>query len=214
METDIRFENGAVIVCVKPAGVLSQDGPGAAMPALLRAHTGGEIYAVHRLDTAAAGLMVFAKTKAAAAALSAQIAAGQFEKEYLCVIRGRPENDAGVYEDLLFRDAAKNKSYVVSRQRRGVKAASLAYTLAETAGETSLVRVRLFTGRTHQIRIQFASRGTPLVGDGKYGARDNAPALALFSCGIGFTDPETGKRMLFSADPPDAPPWNAFGAAK
>ena len=214
MEITVLYENSAVLVCLKPPGVLSQEGPGACMPRLLRERTGGEIYVVHRLDTAAAGLMVFAKTKAAAAALSAGIARGEFTKEYVCLVHGRPAPNEGEYEDLLFRDAKKNKTYVVKRPRAGVKNATLAYALVRSAqtpaGETSLVRVRLFTGRTHQIRVQFASRGMPLAGDGKYGARDNAPALALFSCALGFTDPETGEPVLFSAEPPAAPPWNAL----
>ena len=210
----IIYQTNSFIVCEKPAGVLSQEGPGRTMPALLREALGGEIYTVHRLDTAAAGCMVYARTKAAATALSKQIVDGGFTKEYLAAVHGRPAEDAGEYEDLLFKDGAKNKTYVVNTPRRGVKQAKLAYRVLESAetpcGEGSLVRVKLYTGRTHQIRVQFASRAMPLFGDGKYGAKDNLPRLALFSCRLAFADPDTGEATEFTLPPPEEEPWNWF----
>ena len=211
---NILYQSNSFIVCEKPAGVLSQAGPGPNMPALLAEETGGEIFTVHRLDTAAAGCMVFAKTKAAAAFLSKQIAEGGFTKEYLAAVHGIPAESEGEYEDLLFKDSRKNKTYIADRPRKGVKTAKLAYRVLHTAetprGEGSLVRIRLYTGRTHQIRVQFAGRGTPLFGDGKYGARDNLPALALFSCGIAFTDPDTKEPRAFTLDPTESAPWTWF----
>ena len=212
---EIPYQDGDIIVCVKPAGVSSQEAPGANMPALLRAEAGCEaVFPVHRLDAGAAGLMVFAKTKTAAASLSAQIAGGGLIKEYAAVVHGRPALPEGEYTDLLFRDAKKNKTYTVKRPRRGVREAKLAYTLLASAGtpwgEGSLVRVRLFTGRTHQIRVQFASRGTPLFGDGRYGAGDRFPTLALLSCGLAFSHPATGEAMAFSLPLPDVDPWRLF----
>ncbi len=211
---EIVFEDSAVVVCVKPAGVSGEEADGTGMPALLREAAGcGEIYTVHRLDTAAAGLMVYAKTKQAAAALSREITQGGFTKEYAALIHGRPAQASGEYTDLLFKDAKKNKTYVVDSRRRGVKEARLAYALCSTAGtpwgEGSRVRVRLYTGRTHQIRVQFASRGTPLFGDGKYGAKDHCPFLALFSCGLCFTHPETGAPMAFAKEPAGGM-WDLF----
>ncbi len=211
----ILYNDAALCVCLKPAGVLSQDGGGTNMPALLRQALGiSDIYPVHRLDTAAAGLMVYAKTGAAAAALSRQMAEHTFIKEYFAVLHGVPAQPEGEYTDLLFKDAQKNKTYVVKSARRGVREARLAYRVlsaTETpAGPAALVRVRLFTGRTHQIRVQFAARRTPLFGDGKYGAKDRFPALALFSCRLAFTHPETGAPAEFTLPPPEAEPWSFF----
>jgi len=204
-----------ILVCVKPAGVLSQEGKGANMPQMLKEETGcGEIYPVHRLDTAAAGLMVYAKNKRSAAALSKQIASGEFIKEYVCVVNGVPENSEGELRDLLFKDSSKNKSFIVSSPRRGVKEARLLYHVISSTntpeGRLSLIGVRLITGRTHQIRVQFASRKMPLCGDGKYGARDNFKNLSLYSCRISFISPETGERMEFAGNPPEGEPWSFF----
>jgi len=165
------------------------------------------------LDAAVGGCMVFAKTPAAAAGLSVQIRERTMQKEYLAVIRGKPEENAGRLEDLLFRDAARNKSYVVKRARRGVRAAALSFRLLETAGEGALMRsllqVLLHTGRTHQIRVQFASRGMPLAGDGKYGGgRDGA--MGLWSWRLAFSHPESGTRLELRCLPPASPPWTAF----
>ena len=193
----ILFEDASLVVCVKPAGVLSQEANGKAnMVSLLREATGSEIFPVHRLDREVGGVMVFAKTKAAAASLLAQIAAHTFEKTYLARVHGVPEPPKGEWEDLLFKDSAKNKVFVVKRERKGVKKAKLAYeVLSADENGNALVRVRLFTGRTHQIRVQFASRKHPLLGDGKYGARDGEPRLHLQSAAIAFDHPETGERM-------------------
>lgn len=197
-----------IVVCEKPAGAASQDdGTQTCAPALLRGQCGGEIYPVHRLDTGTAGLMVFARTRQAAAALSGQIADGGFQKEYLCAVHGIPPQPEGEWEDLLFRDSRKNKSYVVKRERKGVRRAKLAYTLVSAAGEgknaVSVLRIRLFTGRTHQIRVQCASRGLPLLGDGKYGAADNRKALALRCCRLRFLHPATGEEKVFSSEEAD-----------
>ncbi len=211
---DVLFQDDAILVCVKPAGVSSEEDGGRGLPALLRAETGCDtVFPVHRLDTAAAGLMVYAKTKAAAAAMSRAGTEGTFHKEYTAAVHGAPAAPAGEYTDLLFRDAKKNKTYVVKTMRKGVREAKLAYTVLGTAGtpwgEGSAVRIRLFTGRTHQIRVQFASRGTPLFGDGKYGARDNCPRLMLFSCALTFPHPATGEKVSFEKGP-EGDTWELF----
>lgn len=203
---EILFEDGQIAVIVKPAGMASQLTPrGNDCVTALRAHTGGEIFAVHRLDTPTTGVMVYAKTKKAAAFLSKEMAEGRFQKEYLALVHGRPEDPSGNMEDWLFKDA-RNKTYVVKRERKGVKKAILSYeTLQTRADETfgllSLVRIRLQTGRTHQIRVQFASRKMPVLGDGKYGAKDNAPFLGLACCRLTFRHPATGEEMTFTHMP-------------
>ena len=169
------------VVCIKPVGVDSEH----EMPALLKQALGGELYTLHRLDKNVGGVMVYARTKQAAAELSGVIARGQMEKEYVALVHGAPPAE-GDWEDLLFKDSRKNKVFVVKRQRTGVKAARLSYRCLR-AGEQSLVRVHLHTGRSHQIRVQFASRGYPLVGDRKYGGRDTATAPVLYSCCVAFS---------------------------
>lgn len=183
-----------LVLCVKPAGVLSQSGkPGEqTMVTLLERQLGGAVYPVHRLDRETAGVMVYARTSHAAGALGKLVQQGALKKEYLAVVRGRPQEEAGVLEDLLFHDQAKNKSYVVKRERKGVKKARLAYrVLAKTEGAT-LVQVRLYTGRTHQIRVQFASRGLPLLGDSRYGGGGGQLALRAVRLRFVWQGRETG----------------------
>ena len=199
---EIVFEDDDIIVIVKPAGMASQTTPeGNDCVTALAARTGGDVFPVHRLDTAARGVMVYAKNKKAAAFLSREIAEGRFRKEYAALVHGRPEPPEGTMEDRLFKDRS-NKTFVVRRERKGVKKAILTYRTESTFdtekyGALSLVSVLLQTGRTHQIRVQFASRRLPLLGDGKYGARDNAPFLALASRKLTFRHPGTGEEMSF-----------------
>ena len=211
MGVRVLWEDEALWAVVKPAGVLSEDGQGANMPALIRRETGASyVGTVHRLDKEAAGVMVYAKTPASAAYLSALVAGRQMEKEYLAVIHGRPDADMGEYRDYLFRDKNRGKSFVVNRPRRGVKEAVLQYKLLASIDGLSLVRVRLETGRTHQIRVQFSSRRMPLYGDRRYGGKE-PDGLALWSCRIAFTDGE-GERRVFSAWP-EGGVWEAFADA-
>lgn len=207
---EILYEDASVLLAVKPVGVLSQgDGPDA-MPALLCRQLGlAAVYPAHRLDQAVGGAMLFAKTPQAAAGLSARTAAGGVQKEYLAVLTGEPEAREGTMEDLLFHDSARNKTYVVRRRRAGVRAASLSYEVLAGADGLWLVRVRLGTGRTHQIRAQFASRGLPLLGDGKYGGRDNRCPPALWSYRI-LVPREKGAPLPVTAPPPAVFPWNLF----
>ena len=206
---EILWEDEEIIVCVKPAGVLSQAGAAGevSMITCLAEHTGGTVYPVHRLDRETGGVMVYAKTQSAAAALSRQIAAREFEKEYLALVHGKAAPE-GEMRDLLFRDRTKNKSYVVTRARNGVREARLTYRLLREipGGETplSLVAVTLYTGRTHQIRVQFAHRQMPLLGDKKYGARDRETGLCLWSYRLCFFHPKTGERLSFCAAPQNA----------
>lgn len=190
---EILFSDRDIVLCVKPVGLDSE----IQVPAALQEALGGEIYPVHRLDKNVGGLMVFARTKAAAAGLSKAIQEGSLIKEYVALVHDTPP-ESGDWEDLLWKDSRKNKVFVVNRMRGGVKKARLEFTRL-TAGEESLVRVRLHTGRSHQIRVQFANRGFPLVGDHKYGARDNAPAPMLFSCKLTF--PHKGKMLEFERLP-------------
>lgn len=204
---EILFEDEGLIVCVKPPGMISQrdSGGGESMADSLAAYTGGLIFPVHRLDRETGGIMVFAKTPRSAAALSRQISERSFEKEYLAMLHGVPEEEEGILRDLLFKDSAKNKSYVVLRERKGVRKAELCYRLLETAviegAEYSLISVRLHTGRTHQIRVQFAHRKMPLAGDIRYGARDRFGSLGLWSYKIAFLNPITGERGEYVSKP-------------
>ena len=180
---EILYQDNRILVCIKPSGVVSTDEPGG-MPQRIRDYLGDAhacVRTVHRLDAAVAGVMVLARSRMAAELLSEQVRARTFEKEYLAVLTKRPEEDAAELHDLLFHDRFKNKTFVVSKARKGVKKASLSYRVLEESNGRCLVHVRLYTGRTHQIRVQCASRGCPLVGDGKYGSRVNAASPALWS---------------------------------
>lgn len=190
---EILFADQNIAVCVKPVGYDSQQ----QVPAALGEVLGGQWLPVHRLDQNVGGLMVFARTKQAAAQLSKAIQEGAMVKEYVALVHGTPPGK-GDWEDLLWKDSAKNKVFVVKRMRRGVKSARLEFTRL-TEGTESLVRIRLHTGRSHQIRVQFASRGFPLVGDHKYGAKDDAPAPYLYSCCLTF--PFQGKLHTYESLP-------------
>ena len=186
---EILHSDKHLIVIVKPVGLDSEH----EVPQAL----GGEIYPIHRLDKNVGGVMVYAKTKAAAAQLSKAVQEGSMVKEYVAQVHGIPPEN-GDWEDLLWKDSKKNKVFVVKRIRAGVKKARLEFQRL-TQGETSLVHVRLHTGRSHQIRVQFSSRGFPLVGDHKYGSRDEHTAPLLFSRRITF--PYQGKQITFEALP-------------
>lgn len=192
----ILYENQAFAVCLKPRNVLSQAGkPGEiSMIDLLKEQLGSEIYPVHRLDRQVGGVMVYAKTQESAAYFSREIQQGNLKKEYLAVVHGAPEANSGEMQDLLLHDARKNKSFVVNRMRGGVKKARLSYAVLERAEDRTLVQVRLFTGRTHQIRVQFASRKLPLIGDGRYGG--GSGELALWSVRLTFR--YRGKELCFT----------------
>lgn len=202
MDFVILYEDAQILVCVKPQGILSApDASGKpSMAELLAPRT---VYPVHRLDREAGGLMVFAKTVQSAAALSAEIQAGTFQKEYLAFCEGRPPQE-GIWEDLLYHDRGKNKTYIVKRRRAGVKDARLSFRLLYSFEDRcSLSAIRLFTGRTHQIRVQFASRGFPLCGDRKYGAKSRGK-LALFSWKLTF--PYQGQELSFCLPAAQLPP--------
>ena len=189
---EILYSDRELAVCVKPVGLDSEQ----QLPEALKGLLGGTLFPVHRLDKNVGGVMVYARTKPAAAALSKLIQDGSLVKEYVAKVHGQPP-ETGDWQDLLFKDSRKNKVFVVKRQRTGVKAARLEF---KRIGD-GLVRIRLHTGRSHQIRVQFASRGFPLMGDHKYGARDELSAPMLFSCRITF--PWKGQALQFE----QLPPW-------
>ena len=190
---EILYFDRDLAVCVKPVGLDSET----QLPDALKDALGGDMFPIHRLDKNVGGVMVYARNSRTAASLSKAIQEGAFEKEYVALVHGTPP-ERGDWEDLLWKDSRKNKVFVVNRMRGGVKKARLEY-VRLTEGAESLVRIRLHTGRSHQIRVQFASRGYPLVGDHKYGARDSSPAPMLFSCKLTF--PWKGKTMQFEAMP-------------
>ena len=190
---DILYSDHNIAVIIKPIGLDSEQ----EIPAAITQALGGEVYPIHRLDKNVGGVMVYARNKTAAASLSKAVQEGLMIKEYVALVHGIPP-EAGDWEDFLFKDSRKNKVFVVKRERKGVKRARLEFQrLSE--GETSLVHVRLHTGRSHQIRVQFASRGFPLVGDHKYGSRDEATAPKLFSCRLTF--PYRGTTVVYEALP-------------
>lgn len=202
-EAQILYKDSMCVVCVKPVGINSESTPDKnGMCDILAQQLGTEtVYPIHRLDVGVGGLMVYGINKKGAGLLSEDVAKGHFHKYYTASFYGKPEADEGVYEDLLFKDSSKNKSYVVKRERRGVKKAKLSYrvlSVNEKNGKTvSTAQIYLYTGRSHQIRVQFSHRGMPLVGDGKYGAGDNEKLIALCCTKIVFNRPSDGKEMCF-----------------
>lgn len=172
------------------------------MPALLREALGCEkVYPVHRLDRTTQGLMLYAKTAEGAKRLSAAVQKNEVQKIYHAVAEGAPDPPHGEMTDLLFFDRRRGKSYVVTRERKGVKRAKLSYqtlSSAEKDGKTlSLLRITLETGRTHQIRVQLASRRHPIVGDRSYGSSVSCMNIMLCSAELHFDHPFTGERLDF-----------------
>lgn len=198
-----------ILVCIKPARVLSTDEPGG-LPDMIRQELGdanADIRTVHRLDRVVSGLMVVARSAKAASELSRQIRENIFQKEYLAVIHGRPECDAGQLRDLLLRDKARKMTMVATERGKGVQPASLRYRVLQSGNGMSRVRIVLETGRTHQIRVQFASRGLPLVGERKYSQLGDECEIALWSYRLAFCHPTTGEPMEFIMEPPAVYPW-------
>ena len=208
---EILYQDNRILVCIKPSGVVSTDEPGG-MPQRIRDCLGDAhacVRTVHRLDAAVAGVMVLARSRMAAELLSEQVRARTFEKEYLAVLSGIPDAPEGTLRDLLFYDRASRTARVMPAPGPDVKEAVLDYRVLGTADGCALVHIRLHTGRTHQIRVQFASRGLPLLGDRKYGLGETG-GIALWSCRIGFFHPETGEWMMFARAPLGIPQFSDF----
>jgi 23S rRNA pseudouridine1911/1915/1917 synthase len=210
MTPQIIYQDPVIVVAIKPAGVLSTDEPGG-MPELVRQALGiRDVRTVHRLDRVVSGLMVLAKTPAAASDLSRQIRVGSFDKSYRAVVHGHPAADAARFTDLLLRSKPERKTYVVTEPGKDVQEAILDYRVLGKTPALSLVDIRLITGRTHQIRCQFSSRQLPLVGDRKYSLLQDDCPIALWSARLRFTHPVTGESLEFSAPPPAIYPWTEF----
>ena len=208
---ELIYQDKEIVVCIKPARVKSTDEPGG-VPELVRQALGdphADVRTVHRLDQVVSGLMVLARTAEAASELSRQIRENEFEKEYQAGVHGVPAEETGTLRDLLFRDKARRMTLVAQETAKGVQEAVLDYQVLRTADSMTRVRVKLHTGRTHQIRVQFASRGMALVGERKYSQLEDNCEIALWSYRLGFTHPTTGEKMEFIHEPPQVFPWTA-----
>lgn len=213
----IIYTDKYIAVCEKANGELSEGEGERCIPTLLsnQLRDSGEsninVYPVHRLDKETSGVIVYARDSGTAAKLSESIREGFFVKEYLAIVHGAPKESSGSFSDLLYYDRSRGKSFVTDRQRSGVKEALLDYSIEKTQSGLSLLRVRLHTGRTHQIRVQFASRKMPIVGDRRYGAPKNAVReMALLSFRLSFPHPISGDTLDFFANIPEREPWTYF----
>ena len=206
---ELIYQDKDIVVCVKPSGVLSTDEPGG-MPDLVREALGDKnVRTVHRLDRMVSGLMVLARRSKAASELSRQIRDGEFQKEYLAVIHGMLPEETGEFRDLLWRNKQERKTYIVEKPEKDVQEAVLDYRVLKHTADMTRVRIRLLTGRTHQIRAQFSGRGLPLVGDRKYGVPEDDCTIALWSYRLAFRHPYSGKPMEFILEPPEVYPWSS-----
>lgn len=206
---ELIYCDADIVVGIKPPRVLSTDEPGG-VPELVRNALGDEkadVRTVHRLDRVVSGLMVLARSAAAASELSRQIREQAFEKEYLAIVHGHPAEKSGTLRDLLLRSKPERKTYVVTEPGKGVQEAILDYRVLHQTEDLSRLRICLQTGRTHQIRAQFSSRSLPLVGDRKYSLLEDDCEIALWSYRLAFTHPRTGKRVEFIQEPPAVYPW-------
>ncbi len=206
---EILYHDPHIAVVVKPAGFLCEENGNNNLPNLIKAEleadTGKPItpFCVHRLDRETSGIMVYALTQSAAAALSAQIQSGKFKKTYTALLCGVPDAPNGSLYNLLYYDRQRSKSFVVDRERKGVKDAKLCYKVLKSQNALSLVEIELMSGRTHQIRVQFSSRKLPLCGDRKYGApAAYGNSLALCATSLSFFHPKSHKPLSFSIPHP------------
>lgn len=206
------YQDNQICVVIKPPRILSTDEPGG-IPELIRNELGSPdacVRTVHRLDRVVSGLMVLARSPEAASELSRQIRDGEFEKSYLAVIHGVPLTEQGTFRDLLLRNKQERKTYVVKEPGKSVQEAVLEYQVLKSKQDRSLVKIHLITGRTHQIRAQFSSRGFPLMGDRKYSTLEDDCEIALWSSELRFRHPKTGKQIHFQSPPPQWVPWTEF----
>ena len=212
MTIPVLYRDSQLIICEKPVGVLCES-PG--LPDLLQEQLHCKLFPVHRLDQGTGGICVLALSPASCTSVQKQFQSHCIRKEYLAVITGKPEENSGSFMDLLFHDRKLNKSFVVKQKRKGVRDALCDWSVIESTNyngqQLSLVRVAIHTGRTHQIRVQFASRGMPLVGDRKYGSRIQAETPSLWACSIVFPHPaQKGRVISASSMPHPSFPWNLF----
>ncbi len=226
---NILYEDDQILVVFKPAGIATQTSRTAQvdMVSEIKNHLAGKddrkernepyLGLVHRLDQPVSGLLVFAKTRSAAASLSHQLTNGQLQKYYYAIVLGKPENETDVLVDFLYKDGHNNRSYVVDETFPEAKKAVLEYRTVKTLialennTEASLLEIKLMTGRHHQIRVQLSAAGIPILGDGKYGSerskdmsRESAcryPALCAYK--LRFVHPMTGKELTFEEPPKD-----------
>ena len=203
---EILFENNNLLICKKPVGISSQGNHENDLPVLLTQQINAPVYPVSRLDQMVGGCIVFAKKKDVATKLQNT----SYHKQYLAVITGTLEEKSAVLLDFLYHDASRNKSFVVKKKRNGVKEAKLSYEVLKETENMSFISVQLFTGRTHQIRVQFASRKHPLVGDGKYGSKDNHCEVALWAPAVSLKDPKTNEEISVICPPPAEYPFLLF----
>lgn len=218
----ILYEDNHIIVVLKPQNIAScpdESGDVSLFDTVkeyirVKYEKPGNVYLglVHRLDRPTGGVMVFAKTSKAAARLTAQMKDGGFEKRYFAVLCGVPQKDEGVLENYLRKNSLNNMVYVCTPSEEGAKAAKLQYRICEKRGELALAEIKLFTGRTHQIRVQTAAINCPVYGDMRYGGEKAVKGkLALWAYSLKFTHPTTGEVMRFIAEPPkENSPWNNF----
>ena len=207
---ELIYQDKDIIVCVKPPRVLSTDEPGG-VPELIRQELGNpnaNVRTVHRLDRTVSGLMVLARRSKAASELSRQIREGEFQKEYVAVLHGSLPKEQDVLRDLLCRNKQERKTYIVSEPGKDVQEAVLEYWVLNRTEDLTRIRIKLHTGRTHQIRAQFSGRNLPLVGDRKYGIPEDDCNIALWSYRLAFKHPYSGKPMEFILDPPEIYPWS------
>jgi len=206
---EILYEDASVVVCIKSHGTVSEsiDGSSISLPNIIMKERGyKELYTVHRLDKDVGGLIVYAQNATAAAELSKQILDGTLKKEYVATVEGKFEEHHKKLIDLLYFDRKKNKSYVVDRERHGVKRAELNCELIsyDKENDLSTVKIELITGRTHQIRVQFASRKHPVLGDKKYGSKHSVKPIRLYSSSLSFVSPATSETVNINS----TPDWN------
>ena len=204
---EILYIDEYIVAAVKSAGTISESNGKDGFPDILGEHLAQKngqkvtLYPVHRLDKETSGIMVYALSSEAAAILSRDITDGVWQKTYRARVCGVPKKSSDTLRDLLYYDRARSKSFVVTRERKGVKEAVLHYTVESVENGYSTLKIQLETGRTHQIRVQFASRGLPLCGDRRYGApADSGKSLALCACELKLRHPKTRETLEFKIE--------------